>query len=267
MLGGIEALLYGVQIEPRLIIDMQQASLRLEALRDVVEQPAVNAGVRLVDGQALAVPPVQGRVLDIPATLERLQIDAAGELADGALDLVMIPVAPAVTDATPLVQQASALLSSPLMIDAYDPINDQSAMWSLTPQEWSQWLVASPDTLNPLGLSLALDEHGLRGYLEAQATLLPGGTSIDVEDTIQRVNTALAAHQLSIWTRVYHALTLYTVQSGDTFSSIGYQLGIPYPWIQAANPGVTSLNPGQQITIPRGMTWYLCLWCAINASS
>ena len=41
------------------------------------------------------------------------------------------------------------------------------------------------------------------------------------------------------------------MQPGETFSSIGYDYGIPYPWIQQANPDVgDALRVGQQITIP-----------------
>ncbi|MDX1688207.1 MAG: L,D-transpeptidase family protein, partial [Candidatus Promineifilaceae bacterium] len=38
---------------------------------------------------------------------------------------------------------------------------------------------------------------------------------------------------------------------GDTLSSLAVEYGIPYPWIQEANPGVgDNLRPGQTITIP-----------------
>lgn len=250
IVGGVEALITGVDIEPHLLVDLNQTAARLEELRGIVEQPAKNAGIQLVNGQPETVPSVQGRVLDLEATLATLQADAAGELADGALDLVMVSVAPAVTDASPLLEQARALLSSPLSIDAYDPITDESQVWTLQPTEWSQWLVASPDPNSSLGLSLSLDPSSLAQYLTTQANTLAAPRYLDIPASVEKINQALAANQLSTWVRVYHQPTLYTVQVGDTFSSIGYDQGIPYPWIQAANPGVTALNPGQQITLP-----------------
>lgn len=250
LFGGLEALFGGAEIEPKLNIDLAQTTTGLENLRPQVEQVAVNAGVRLINGQVQAVPPVQGRVLDVNSTLTKLQTNAALELADGALDLVMIPVAPAITDATPLIQQASSLLSSPLTIEAYDPVNDEAQNWMLAPAEWSQWLVANPDSNSPMGLSLALDENGLTTYLNTQASQLPAGTYLETEDAVQQINTALAENNLNTWVRVYHHPTTYTVQSGDSMSSIGYALGIPYPWIQAANPGISELSVGQQINIP-----------------
>jgi len=50
--------------------------------------------------------------------------------------------------------------------------------------------------------------------------------------------------------RVYHQPRQHVVQSGETLSSIGRDYGIPYPWIQQANPGLETLSVGQAITIP-----------------
>ena len=250
IIGGIEAITSGVDVEPRLLVDLGQARARLTELRGIVEEPARNAGIQLIGNQVQSTPPVQGRVLDIDATLANLQADAAGELADGALDLKMVSVAPSVTDATPLLQQAQALLSNPLTIEAYDPVDDTTQVWSLTPQEWSQWLVASPDQSSSLGLRLSLHDSGLRGYLESKAAQLPNNGFLEIDESIEKVNAGLQSNQLSTWVRIYHNPATYTVQGGDTLASIGYQTGIPYPWIQSANPGVDSLNPGQQIVLP-----------------
>jgi lipoprotein-anchoring transpeptidase ErfK/SrfK len=41
------------------------------------------------------------------------------------------------------------------------------------------------------------------------------------------------------------------VQAGETLASIGRDYGIPYPWIQQANPDMgETLGVGQQLTIP-----------------
>jgi lipoprotein-anchoring transpeptidase ErfK/SrfK len=250
LLGGLEAVTSGVEVEPRLLVDLNQSRTRLTEVRAIVEEPARNAGIQLVNGAVQTTAPVQGRVLDLDATLATLQNDAAAELADGALDLRMVTVAPSVTDATPLLQQAQALLSSPLTIEAFDPVNGETQVWSLTPQEWSQWLVASPDQSSTLGLRLSLHDSGLRQFLDNRSAQLPNAGYLEINESIEKVNAALQNNQLSTWVRVYHTPSSYTVQGGDTLASIGYQTGIPYPWIQSANPGVNALSPGQQITLP-----------------
>jgi lipoprotein-anchoring transpeptidase ErfK/SrfK len=51
--------------------------------------------------------------------------------------------------------------------------------------------------------------------------------------------------------RLYHQEQEHLVQAGETLSSIGYDYGLPYPWLEQANPGLgNSLRPGQRLTIP-----------------
>jgi lipoprotein-anchoring transpeptidase ErfK/SrfK len=50
--------------------------------------------------------------------------------------------------------------------------------------------------------------------------------------------------------RVYHHDTQHIVQPGETIISIAWDYGVPYPWIQQANPGVDNLSVGQSITVP-----------------
>lgn len=249
-LGAVQALFGGAEIAPHLNVDLGRASARLEEIRPLVEIPAKNAGIQLVNGQIQTVPPTQGRVLDTQATLAALQQDAAAELADGYLDLVMTSVAPAVTDATPLLQEAQNLLAQSFTIQAYDPLTDQTQQWDLAPDQWGQWLVATQDPNSSSGLSFSLDQASLSTYLNNQNGQLAAPQYLKVEEGLAQINQSLASKNLTAWIRIYHGPSVYTVQAGDSISSIGYDMGIPYPWIQAANPGLGALNPGQQINIP-----------------
>jgi LysM repeat protein len=56
---------------------------------------------------------------------------------------------------------------------------------------------------------------------------------------------------LEVRLRVYHGEQQYPVQAGETVSSIGVKFGMPYPWIQKANPGLGDmLQVGQKIALP-----------------
>ncbi len=235
----------GARIRPHLGVDLSQARQRLNEVRDVVEIEPRNAGVTFIEGQVQATDPAEGRRLDVEATLAGLRQNAAAELSDGALDLVMIPVSPTVTDAGPLVQEAQQWLGRSLTVDIYDPVDDSSQLITLSTPQWREWLVASAD-----GQRLELHEPGLRAFWEAQSANLGPERYLDLDESLTRVNTALAQNAAEVWLRVYHTPTTYTVQGGESISSIGYTLGIPYPWIQSANPGAGALSPGQQITIP-----------------
>lgn len=50
--------------------------------------------------------------------------------------------------------------------------------------------------------------------------------------------------------RLYHGPREHIVQAGESYASIGRQYGMPYPWVQQANPGHESLNAGDVITVP-----------------
>ena len=249
--GTLNAIFGKVDSSPSLQIDLARTLSELESFVPLVELPAVNAGVRLVNGQVQPSPPQEGRILDVDGTLAILQQDAGRVLADGVLELVMIPVQPTVFDSSPMVAQATQLLANPLEIQAYDPIADETLFWLLTPDTWSQWLVAAPSANSPTGLVLTLDTRPLGDYLSSQEASLGSSRYLKIEESTASVQNALTNNQTKPLVRIYHHPTQHVVGTGETFSSIAYDYGIPYPWIQQANPNVSdSLSVGQTITVP-----------------
>src|SRR5690606_35299372 len=128
--GGIPAALRAQartrSVGPGVSVDEAAAIAGLQRLAPDLEAPPVNAGIRLVNGQVQPRPAVPGQALDTGLTVAALARDPGGVLADGVLELVMTTVQPAVTDAGPMVAAASALLSSPLHVRAFDPIKDET---------------------------------------------------------------------------------------------------------------------------------------------
>jgi lipoprotein-anchoring transpeptidase ErfK/SrfK len=252
--GGIPAALRALsgraQVAPVVQTDEAAMLAGLQALAAQINQPAINAGVQLVNGQVQARPASAGRALDVGLTVAQFQRDPQQALADGGIDLVMQPVAPSVSDAGPMVEAATALLANPLSLRAFDPIEGDTADWWVTPQEWSQWLTAEPDSTSPFGLRLRLEETALRGYLEGQQAQLTGGEYLKLDDAVSAVNSAIGSGNTGAVLRVYHHDRQHTVEAGETVISIAWDYGVPYPYIQTANPGVDNLSPGQVITIP-----------------
>ncbi|MBL1136748.1 MAG: L,D-transpeptidase family protein [Chloroflexi bacterium] len=252
--GGFRAKikgLFGADIAPVVVIDPALAQTGLNDLAAQVNLPALNAGVQLVNGQVQPTPAQDGRVLDVQATLMALQQNPGQELADGVIDLVMMAVLPTITDSSAMVAQATILLASPLNINAYDPITNQSTYWSLSPEQWAAFLMAVSDPNSPTGLSLNMDTSLIKTFLEQQSGTLGADRYLKVDEGVASIQQAIAIMRTDPVIRVYHHDTEYTVKSGDTFSSIAYDFGVPYPWIQAANPGVPDdLSVGQTLTIP-----------------
>jgi len=248
----LQAIFGSVDVPPVVSIDMVQAAVALNELTGRIDLPAVNAGVRLVNGRVEATPPQEGRRLDVVQLLSRLDNGGvAAEVADGVIDLPMRRVQPAITDSTPMLALARDLLANPLRIEAFDPIDNERYNWSLPPEQWSRWLTARPDTNSPMGLSLALDEAALRNYLTSQEKTLRSPQYLKLDDAISAVQDALAKRTTQAFVRLYHRDRQHVVQPGETLISIAWDYGVPYPWIQQANPGLgDTLSVGQSITIP-----------------
>ncbi len=245
------------EIAPSVALNAAEAERGLREIEGRVALAAIDAGIRLVDGAVQPSPPVNGRVLDIPATLAALQSDPAAALVRGDLTLRMREVAPAVSDASALVAQASPLLASPLRVRAYDPIDDDDVVWQVAPAQWADWLTAREDASSTLGLSLSLDAAQVAAFLQNEARrTLRDGEYIDLDAAAAALSDAVGKLDPNATVRVFHEDRVHTVRSGETITSIAWDYGVPYPYIQQANGGIEDVSIGQQITIPSADTFF-----------
>ncbi len=249
--GSILTALVGDEVVPPVLaVDSAAAELGIKGLAEMVSLPAANATIRMVDGQLTPVDASEGRSLDVAATISRLLSNASEEMADGALDLVVSPVQPTVTDASALMEQVRNLLNSPLIVNAFDPITNQTVSWQAAPDQWSQWLTTENNPTSPTGITLALDRAGLTSYLAGQS--LGETRYVDIDKSVAAIQAAIGAGQTTTTIRVYHKPTQYVVQPGDTLGSLSWKFGFPMFRLVNANPGINmqSLSIGQSITVP-----------------
>jgi LysM repeat protein len=240
-----------VDIAPVWRIDSTIAEANLQTLAPQFDVPAVDAGLQAVDGRVEATPAVSGRALDVTATLAWLEQNEAQVINHGRLKLVMVPVQPAITDTSGLVAQANQLLANPLSIRGYDPISDQTQMWTIVPDVWGGWLSLGVDPDDATRLTWALNTEKAGTFLEAQAAVLGSDRYLDLGEATSAIKDAVATHSSDVRVRIYHHSRQHIVQPGETLSSIARDYGIPYPWIQEANPGVgDALYSGQVLTVP-----------------
>jgi LysM repeat protein len=240
-----------VDIAPVWRIDSTIAEANLQTLAPQFDLPAVDAGLQVVDGHVEATPAVSGRALDVAATLAWLEQNEAQVISQGRLNLVMVPVQPAVTDVSAAVAQANQLLANPLSIRGYDPITDQTQMWTIGPDVWGGWLSLGVDPDDATRLNWELNTENAETFLDAQAAELGSDRYLDLSEATTAIKDAVATHGSDVRVRIYHNSRQHIVQSGETLSSIARDYGIPYPWIQEANPGVAdALYGGQVLTVP-----------------
>lgn len=228
--------------------DPAAARQTLTDLAPALAVAPVDAAVQIADGRAVAVPAVEGRALDVEATLAALSAEPAGVLRDGQLSLAVQPVPAAVSDVSAAVDEANRLLATTVTLEAYDPVGDERFTWPVTPAVWGAWLRLSVDAAG--GFAWSLDRPNGVAYLDALEAEMGDGRYLDEDVTLEALSEAIQTQGATATTRVRYPERRHTVQAGETLSSIGFDYGIPYPWIQQLNPGVESLSVGQEIAIP-----------------
>ncbi|MCA9895541.1 MAG: L,D-transpeptidase family protein [Anaerolineae bacterium] len=247
--NAMQAMFGDVQVAPVVSVNTTTAEIQLNEIAQQVNIAPVNAGVSLQNGQAVATSPQTGRQLNIAATVQRL-VDS--DFTSGDLVLAMNEVAPSVLDSTALVDRANNLLRNPLDIQIYDAVTGDSVYWSLAPETWGNWLTASADANSEIGMALAFQDAPLRDYLQNQAnSVFDASRTLDVDGSVNVLQQALASGQPSNTVlTVKHLPRTHTVQAGESITSIAWDYGIPYLYIQQANNGLSSVSIGQEITIP-----------------
>lgn len=239
-----------ITVLPVYELDTAVATAHLQTLAPQLERAPVNAGVQVVDGRAEATPAIPGQSLNIQATVEYLSQYQEAVLAHGRLPLSYNIIPPTISDVSGIVAQINELLSTAVTINAYDPLNDETITWNLPPEVWGNWVSVEIDPNDTSQLTWNLDSQLAREFLVAKGNELGNGRYVDEDEALRAVAEAIRNGETAVTTRIYHTPSQYTVQAGDTLASIGRDLGIPYPWIQQANPGINALNAGQVITIP-----------------
>lgn len=238
----------GVSITPVIQFDEARAWQAMADISAQITVPAQDATIQLEGDQLVALPASLGFTLNHAETLAPLLHSPASILSSGYLKLVLLPLSPTVTDATPQLQVAQAFLDTPHSIFAYDPIRNQSQTWQIERSQLASWLaVSDQDGIVRLDLSTLAVEAYLAG-LSAQLT--DGRRLEPAQDAPQVVDALLAGKTAAL--RIYHSPGSYTVQSGDTLLRIAWQVGLPFWKIAQANPGldIDHLTLGQTLVIP-----------------
>jgi lipoprotein-anchoring transpeptidase ErfK/SrfK len=210
----------------------------------------VDAGIRIEQGEVIEIPPANGLTLDLDRTLAYLAENPTQVLVDGRLPLATQSVPAALADMGDLAEEARRLLSTTVTIHAYDPIRDETAEWTITPQAWGSWLSLAVNADGEERFAWVVDEDAAANFLATQLTSSGEGRYLDVQTLIPSLVEAISTQQAEIRTRIYHHPGQHLVQAGETLAGIGRVYGIPYPWIQEANPGSDFLQAGDVITIP-----------------
>ena len=225
--------------------DQDLALAGLNALSVEFALAPVEAELAWENGRFVAVPGQPGRELDIVASAALLGEQAERVVENGRFELVSFSIPPTTIDLSAAAAEANNLLADSLAMQAYDPIKDEIFTQTIPPATWGTWLNFTTENGQ---LRWSINEQVLADY---QGVLALGESRfIDAGEWETAVVQAITHKNPNIQLRVYHQPMTHIVQSGETLASIGRSYGIPYPWLQQANPGLESLSAGQPIIIP-----------------
>jgi LysM repeat protein len=244
----IDSLLNGRQVPAAIDLDIPTARQALEALRPAMSKPAQDATIRLDGVELVAVPSQLGYTINLEETLAALIADPARVFADSGLQVKLMPVLPAIDDATPYLQAARQVLDSPPTVQAYDQVLDETYDFPLSRQEFAAWLAVEPGENGP---QIGYDPARIAVSLSALGAGLGEGRYLDGGRYADSLAQA-AREGRPLLLPVSYSSTSYVVQPGDTLLRIAWNQGMPFWRILQANPGMDpeALPAGQAITIP-----------------
>ncbi|MCU0480502.1 MAG: L,D-transpeptidase family protein [Anaerolineae bacterium] len=154
------------------------------------------------------------------------------------------------TQARQFIDVSRILVLNPLSVRLYDPVTGDFATWELPIANWDSWLSATPDASVPNGYRFDIEAQGVTDFLMTQQSRhLDASRFINMAEALDQIQVAVQ-NNAQATLRVYHNPRQHVVGAGETITSIAWDYGIPYLYIQQANNGISSLSVGQTITIP-----------------
>ena len=225
------------------------ARATIERLANELNQPPQEAAISFKQGQWIAAPGKVGQAVDVDATLAQISADPMGVFFNSHVSLITIPVNPQVADLSAQVEKLQAYIQKPFLIKVYDPIQDETLDWSISPEALASWVIVSePTSREPV---IRLDPARFTAYLEKKAASLAPMRSLEpYQPPSDLTNFWQEGKTLQLMSR--HLPTTYTVAAGDTLWNIARKVEVQYWMILKANPGVSdaALRKGQVLQIP-----------------
>ncbi|MCL4530909.1 MAG: VanW family protein [Chloroflexi bacterium] len=242
--GQIRARGFGYDVAPVILFDQRVAYQYLQGLSQQVNQPVVQASIRLNGTDVTAQPGQPGRTLNVSGTLLVLSAQLQ-TFRDGEVPLVVDEVQPTVADLTSQANLARQILSAPLELVIPNAQAGDAGPWVYDPQVLANMIGAQTvQNGNKVDVQLTLDPNALRQILTGiepqidraasnplfhfnettkQLVLLSPsvtGRSLDVDASLKAITDALMQGQHTV------PLAVKEVQPALTGSATAQQLGI-----------------------------------------
>lgn len=255
---------FDTDVEPAVIdpvwqFDRTAAAQTVRTLASQVEIPPVDASITVVDGQVQTTPATTGQALDMGAllgTLEAHPWEKALALPQAAPLRFPMPIAlqaPAVEDVSPLVNEIAPLLEGDITIELFDAVRNERHTWKAGPADKGAWIGFS-EGANADGtgkqLSWSIDPAKVAEFVAERNASFGDERFVDPDKLAASLLDAIKNRTPGVKQLVQHGEREHIVKPGETLSSIAFDYGMPYPYLQQANPNLETLLAGATIKIP-----------------
>jgi vancomycin resistance protein YoaR len=165
----IEILRHGRVLTPQFVLDENTGLNYLEKIAAEVDQPVVEASLKLEGLDVLVQPGQIGREMDLQASFDivALQLES---LQSGSIPLIVKESYPEILDVSAQAEFARQILSQPLTLRIPDAAANDPGPWTIQPDQLVEMMIIERvDTGNGAIYRIALDSEQLRAYLQNRA--------------------------------------------------------------------------------------------------
>jgi vancomycin resistance protein YoaR len=242
--GQLRARSQGAEIAPVILFDQRVAYQYLQALATEVDQPVVEASLKVEGTNVVAIPSQAGRILDVDGTLVFITAQMQS-FRDGEIPLVVREQQPKIMDVSAQAEVARRILSQPMRLSVPNSSGSDPGPWNYDVQILANMLtVQQVDVGDTVEVQVTLDPEQLRELLLGIATRVDRssenarfifndetreldlsknatvGRSLDISDSAAGINAALVQGQ--------HDIPLVIVESPPAVpdTALGSELGI-----------------------------------------
>ncbi|MCJ7536990.1 MAG: VanW family protein [Anaerolineales bacterium] len=234
----------GTALPPMYVFDENTAQMYIAGIAAQTDSQKVEASLSIEGVEVVVQPSQTGRQLDIPATLESLQLQLE-TMQDGEIRLKIEEDTPVILNVEEQAQIAELILSQPLILTVPDPLEDDPGSWTFESDFLAQ-LITIEQVNEPAGerYQVGLETDGLTSFLEGIAPQLavdhqnarmmfndetrqleviqPAviGRSLNVADSVEVINDRLLTGEHEI------ALNLESIEPEVGDDATADQLGI-----------------------------------------
>ncbi len=220
----VQVLRQGIILTPQFVMDEKTGTEYLEGIAAGVNQPVLEASLKLEGLEILVQSGQIGREMDIPASLDVVALQMR-TLQDGSIPLIVYETYPDILDVSAQAETAREILSQPLVLKIPDAADNDPGPWSLSPQQLVEMMIIERiSTHDGDFYRISLDPEQLREYLEKRAKKINReprnarmsfdddtrelvlieqeyiGLELDIDQTIVGIEEQLAAgnHEISL---------------------------------------------------------------------